>query len=139
MRIDAFMACIVVIDDHWLWKGRVDKDGLCRFRAGPGKQVSANRFAAEMVLGRIPTGHLVRRCSEPGCVRFAPGHWEESEATHSPPAELRQEGELTAEERAAAIAMHGRGARFERVARKFRLTIGAAQRLIFARNAQDEI
>ena len=65
-------------DGCWIWTGDRDSWGYGKFSIftdGKWKSVKTNRYAAELVVGKLPEGvQALHACDRPLCVLYGPGH-----------------------------------------------------------------
>jgi len=70
MRKKPFAAFVHYGPSCWEWIGFVRKDGYGIYMIGPGRPISAHRYAFQTANGPIPNGLFVcHRCDNPRCVR----------------------------------------------------------------------
>lgn len=72
---DRFMDRVELVEDHWLWRGRVDYTGAKRFTAvvnGAIVSTSALKFAKWLKDGARPKkreGRILNTCGNKNCIR----------------------------------------------------------------------
>lgn len=123
MTADRFMSLVRVSPSGcWEWQGRKTTQGRLVFVTDHGRRVAPRLYACELSMGRGPHGHLVHKCGNKDCVRFAPGHWEESQASLAVEKPDTRRDELTPEEVADFRYRWDRGAKRLGLQKRFNLT-----------------